>query len=79
MSDYASKKKLQRKSKYQKSCRHSSMKGNLLRVEHKQDWKSALILLLIQAAVLRGSGAGSDGVEPVSGFVIKNHQTTCSR
>ena len=36
------------------------------------------ILLLPQAAVLFGSDAGSDGVEPTLGFVIQNCQTLCS-
>ena len=34
------------------------------------------MLLLPQAAVLPESDAGSDGVEPTSGFVIKNHANT---
>ena len=34
------------------------------------------IPLLPQAAALRGLGAGSDGVELASGFVIKNRQTS---
>ena len=36
------------------------------------------ILLLPQAAVLPGSDVGSDGVNPTSGFVIQNRQTSCS-
>ena len=54
------------------------MKGGLLRVNCKQDWSPGFILLLIQAAVLRGSGATSNGVEPASGLVIKKRQTTCA-
>ena len=43
-----------------------------------QDWGRGFILLLPQAAVLSGSDAGIDGVEPASGFVIQNRQTNHS-
>ena len=42
-------------------------------------WKGKVlgfILLLLQAAVLLRSDAGSDDVEPASGFVLQNHQTS---
>ena len=34
--------------------------------------------LLLQAAVLSGSNAGSDVVKPASSFVIRNRQISCS-
>ena len=37
-----------------------------------------VIFLLLQIAELSGSNAGNDSVEPASGFVIKNCQTSCS-
>ena len=54
------------------------MEGHRLWVEHKHDWSHGFFLLLPQAAALPGSDAGSDIVEPASGFVIKNHQITYS-
>ena len=49
-------------------CRR--LEKHLLRIRHKQDWGRGFILLLPQAAVLPGSDAGSDSVEPALGFVI---------
>ena len=37
-----------------------------------------LSFFLSQAAVLPESDAGSDDIKPASGFVIQNHQTSCS-
>ena len=54
------------------------MEGHRLQVKHKHNWSCELIFEPPQAAALRGSDAGSDGVKPASGFVIKNHQTTYS-
>ena len=43
------------------------------RARHKQDWGRGFILLLLpQTAVLPGSDAGSDVVNPASSFVIQN-------
>ena len=54
------------------------MNGGPVLVKHKQDWSPGFILLLIQAAVLRGSGANSNEFQPASGLVIKKRQTTCA-
>ena len=40
--------------------RRRCLKGHPLQVRHKQDWCQGFILLLLQAAVLIGSNAGSD-------------------
>ena len=36
-----------------------------------RDWRRGFIVLLSQAVILPGSDAGSDGVEPASGFLSK--------
>ena len=54
------------------------LEGHLLWVRHKQDWDQEFILLLLQAAVLPGSDAGSDGVKPALSFYIQNCQILCS-
>ena len=46
--------------------------------QQKAEPGPGLILLLPQAAVLTGSDAGNDGVDPASDFVIQNCQTSCS-
>ena len=58
-------------------CFRHCLEGCLLRVRHKQECNRGIILLLPQAAVLPGSDAGIDGLEPASGFVIQNRQTSC--
>ena len=58
--------------RYRRRC----LKGHPLTIRHKQDWGRGFILLLPQAAVLPGSDAGSDVVEPASSFVIQNRQTS---
>ena len=40
-------------------------------VRHKQHWSREFILLLFQTAVLSGSDAGSDDVDPASGFATQ--------
>ena len=42
------------------------LEGHPFQVSHKQDGGSGPIFLLPQTAVLPGSDAGSDGVEPAS-------------
>ena len=61
-----------------KALHHHCQKGYQLYVRNKQDWGQRFMLLLLQSAVLPGSDAGSDVVEPASNFVIQNHQTWCS-
>ena len=56
----------------------SCLKRYPLQVRHKQYWGQGFILLLPQAAVLPESDAGSDVIKPALGFVIQNHQTSCS-
>ena len=46
-------------------------------MSYKRTGGQVFILLLPQAAVLPGSDAGSGGVEPASGFVIRNRQISC--
>ena len=48
-----------------------------LHVRHKQDWGRTFILFIPLAAVLTGSDARNDAVEPASGFVIQKHHTSC--
>ena len=49
------------------TCRQRCrLKKHSLQVRHKQEWSRELNILLTQAAVLSGSDAGSDFVEPVS-------------
>ena len=69
-------KKLQKKAKTKKDCCHHGMEcihsgsdtnRTWPRVHSSSPW----------AVALRGSDAGSDGVEPASGFVTKNRQITC--
>ena len=50
--------------------RRRRLKEHPLEVSHEQEWGRGFIFLLPQTAVLPGSDAGSDGVEPPSGFVI---------
>ena len=58
--------------------RHRRLKVHPLRVSHKQDPDRGFILLLPQAAVLRGSDSGGNDVESTSRFVIQSCQTSCS-
>ena len=58
--------------------RRRRLEGHPLQVRHKQDWGRGFILLLPQTALLPGSDAGSDGVEPALVFVIQNRQTSYS-
>ena len=44
------------------------MEGHRLWVKHEE-----FILVLLQTTVLSRSDAENDGIEPASGFVIKNH------
>ena len=53
--------------------------GHPLWVRHKKDWDCRFIPLLLQAAILSGSDAGRDGVEPALGFIIQNCQSLCER
>ena len=53
------------------------LEGHLFWFRHKQNWGRGFILLP-QAAILPSLDAGSDVVEPASGFVIQNRQTSCS-
>ena len=55
------------------------MKGHPPQVKYEQNWGSEFILLLSKVAVLPGSDAGSDGVEPTSSFVNKNPQPPAIR
>ena len=61
--------------KYQNS---SSFKRLSTSGETKTGLGLRFILLLPQTAVLPGSDAGSNGVEPAWGFVIQNCQISCS-
>ena len=58
------------------------MESHRLWIKYKQGCDQRFILVLLQAAALPGSDAGSDSVEPTSGFVIIKHPTmslmTCS-
>ena len=56
----------------------SLFEGYPLQVRHKQDWGRGFILLLLQAAALPESDAGSGVIKPASSFVIQNRQTSCS-
>ena len=47
------------------------MEGHRLWVKHKQSLGQRFILVLPEAATLPGSDAGSDVVEPATGFVIR--------
>ena len=61
----------------QPGCCHC-FKGHLFQVRHKQDWGQGFICVLLQAAVLLRSDAGSDVVKPTLSFVIQNCQTSYS-
>ena len=56
----------------------SLFEGYPLQVRHKQDWFQGFILLLLQAAALPESDAGSSVIKPALSFVIQNRQTSCS-
>ena len=53
------------------------MEEHYFKLNKIRDWRRGFIVLLQQAVILPGSEAGSDGVEPASGFVIQNRQASC--
>ena len=60
------------------SIRGYCLEEYTLQVRHKQDWGRGFIILTTQVAVWPRSNASSDGIVPALGFVIWNHQTSCS-
>ena len=59
-------------------CSCCYLKRHPLQISHKQDWGQEFILLLPQDVVLPRSDAVSDCVKPALGFIIQNHQISCS-
>ena len=54
------------------------LKGNPLRISHKQDWSQGFILLLSPTAVFPQSDGDNDGAERVLAFVIQKCKRSCS-